>query len=151
MEGGASPGKGREASSAGMAAPSGSMAGGRKPASAGEDGGATPFGKILAAVARKEGITGKALKGRRLAARVLWEALDRAGVAGGGAALKVRNVRTGIVTVEVGTPAMMQEIESFLREDLLKALREAGLDARELRVRLAPGLPGAGGRQEGRR
>jgi hypothetical protein len=105
------------------------------------------LGRILERIAKKEGISGKALKGRRLAAKILWDVLERAGVAGGGAAARICGLRSGIVTIEVENPALMQEMCSFLRTGIIKALNDAGIAAKDLRIRLTRESSAPGRRQ----
>lgn len=93
------------------------------------------LGEILAQVIRKEGLGGRELKGRRLARKVLAEALGLALAAHA----DVASVRTGVVTVEADSSALFQELEGFRRQELVEAFRKAGLKARELRVRLKQG------------
>lgn len=93
------------------------------------------IGDILGQVIRKEGLGRKELKGRRLAKKVLTDVL------GEELALHadVASVKTGVATVEADSAALFQELEGFRREELLEALRKAGLKVRELRVRLKQG------------
>jgi signal recognition particle subunit SEC65 len=90
------------------------------------------IGDILGRVIRKDGLGKREVKGRRLAQKAIADAL--------GEELSEHvtavGVKTGVATVEVDTPALFQEIEGFRREELLEVLRKAGLNVRELRVRL---------------
>lgn len=99
----------------------------RKPASS-----ASSIGDILGQVIRKEGLGKKELAGRRLANKVLTEVLgdELARHA------NVVSVKTGVANVEADSAALFQELEGFRREELIDALRKAGLKVRELRVRL---------------
>lgn len=99
----------------------------RKPASS-----ASSIGDILGQVIRKEGLGKKELAGRRLANKVLTEILgdELARHA------NVVSVKTGVANVEADSAALFQELEGFRREELIEALRKAGLKVRELRVRL---------------
>ncbi|MBE7463951.1 MAG: DUF721 domain-containing protein [Planctomycetes bacterium] len=93
----------------------------------------TALGDILKQVVRKEGLGKHKLEGRRLARKALHDKL--------GPELSphadVASVRTGVVTVEVDSAALFQELEGFHREELAAAFREAGLKVREVRVKLA--------------
>lgn len=101
--------------------------------------GAMKFGDILRQVARKEGIGKKALQGRRLAAKVVYETLRGLGVPSGPESCRVVGLRTGVLNLETDNAALLQEIESFHRGALMKALSDAGLMVREIRARLNRG------------
>ena len=91
-----------------------------------------PLGDILKKIVRKGGAQKKKLAGRRLAQKALDEALGpRAQHAA------VASVKTGIVTIESDSSALFQELEGFQKQKLLDAFRAAGLQVREVRVRLA--------------
>ena len=105
----------------------------------GRPAGAMSLGDILRQVARKEGFTQKALQGRRLASKVVYETLRGLGVPSGPEACKVVGLRTGVLNLETDNAALLQEIESFHRGALMKALSDAGLGVREIRARLNRG------------
>ena len=90
------------------------------------------IGDILKQIVRKDGFGKKALKGRRLAQQVL------AGTFGPLAEhVGVVSVRVGVVTLEADSSALFQELESFQRQKLLDAFRQAGMNVHEVRVTLA--------------
>jgi hypothetical protein len=94
--------------------------------------GAQSIGDVLKKVVRKEGLSRKTLKGRRLAQKILDGFLkDQAPHA------HVVSVRVGVVTIETDASALFQELESFQRHALTEAFRAAGLKVREVRVALA--------------
>jgi hypothetical protein len=101
--------------------------------------GASPprLGDILERVIRKEARGRRTLHGARLARKALLETL--------GPALAVHadvaSVKTGVVTVEADSSALFQELEGYRRQELLGAFRAAGLNVREVRVRLARPAP----------
>lgn len=96
------------------------------------DAGPQSIGAILKKIVRKDGFGKKALKGRRLAEKVLAETLGplaaHVGVAG---------VKVGVVTLEADSSALFQELESFQRQKLSDAFRQAGMKIRQVRVTLA--------------
>jgi hypothetical protein len=96
------------------------------------DAGPQPIGDILKKIVRKDGFGKKALKGRRLAEKVLAGALGPLA-----AHVGVASVKVGVVTLEADSSALFQELESFQRQQLLDAFRQAGMNVHEVRVRLA--------------
>jgi hypothetical protein len=90
------------------------------------------IGDILKKIVRKDGFGKKALKGRRLAQKVIAETLGPQAEH-----VAVASVRVGVVTLEADSSALFQEVESFQRERLTNAFRTAGLKVREIRVTLA--------------
>jgi hypothetical protein len=96
------------------------------------DAGPQPIGDILKKIVRKDGFGKKALKGRRLAEKVL------AGSLGALAShVSVASVKVGVVTLEADSSALFQELESFQRQKLLETFRQAGMNVHEVRVTLA--------------
>jgi hypothetical protein len=93
-----------------------------------------PLGDLLKQIVKKAKPAAKAVKGRRLAQQALETKLgkdaDRASVA---------SVKVGVVTIETDSAALFQEMEGFHRASLLETFRAAGLNAREIRVRLVAG------------
>jgi hypothetical protein len=90
------------------------------------------IGDVLKKVVRKEGLSRKTLKGRRLAQKILDGVLkDQAPHA------RVVSVKVGVVTIEADSSALFQELESFQRHALMEAFRAASLKVREVRVALA--------------
>ena len=96
------------------------------------DAGPQPIGDILKKIVRKDGFGKKALRGRRLAEKVLVGALGPLAVRVG-----VASVKVGVVTLEADSSALFQELESFQRQKLLDAFRQAGMNVHEVRVTLA--------------
>ena len=94
--------------------------------------GPQPIGDILKRLARKEGYGRKALKGRRLAQKVLAEKLGPMAEH-----VAVASVKVGVITLEADAAALFQELEGFRRQELADAFRAAGLNVREVRVTLA--------------
>jgi hypothetical protein len=94
--------------------------------------GPQPIGDILKKIVRKDGLGKKALQGRRLAQKVLAEALGPLA-----AHASVVSVKVGTVTVEADSSALFQELESFQRQKLVDAFRQAGMNVHEVRVTLA--------------
>lgn len=90
------------------------------------------IGDILKTIARKDGFGKKALKGRRLAQKILADTLGPQAVH-----VSVASVKVGVVTIEADSSALFQELESFQRQRLTEAFRAAGLKVREIRVTLA--------------
>jgi hypothetical protein len=92
----------------------------------------SPLGDILKKIVRKGAAQKKKLAGRRLAQKALDEMLGpRAQHAA------VASVKTGVVTIEADSSALFQELEGFQKEKLIQTFRGAGLQVREVRVRLA--------------
>jgi hypothetical protein len=86
---------------------------------------------LLQHIVRKAKPAQKALSDCRKAQRVLaakWPQFS--------GQLSVSGFRSGVVTLDAASAALFQEIEGFLRQPMLEALREAGLKVREIRVRL---------------
>lgn len=94
--------------------------------------GPQPIGDILKKIVRKDGFGKKALRGRRLAQKVLLDALGPLATHVG-----VVSVKVGVVTLEADSSALFQELESFQRKELLNAFRQAGMNVHEVRVTLA--------------
>jgi len=94
----------------------------------------SPFhlGDILKKIVRKGGAQKKALAGRRLAQKALSEMLGPLSPHA-----SVASVKTGVVTIEADSSSMFQELEGFQKEKLIDTFRAAGLQVREVRVRLA--------------
>lgn len=91
-----------------------------------------PLGDILKKIVRKDGLGKRAMKGRRLAQKVVSETLGARA-----AHVSVASVKVGVVTLEADSSALFQEIESFQRQMLVEAFRKAGMNVREVRVRLS--------------
>ena len=91
-----------------------------------------PLGDILKEVAKEQRAAKRALKGRRLAQKVLSEALGPLA-----AHASVASVKTGVVTIETDSSPLFQELEGFQRAALLEKFRAAGLQVREVRARLS--------------
>ena len=91
-----------------------------------------PLGDILKKIVRKGAAQKKKLAGRRLAQKALDEML---GARAQHAA--VASVKTGVVTIEADSSALFQELEGFQKQKLIETFRAAGLQVREVRVRLA--------------
>ena len=92
---------------------------------------ANPFGNIFKQIERKVKRAKTQIKGRALAQKVIDEYFkDNPGRVMAG------SVRTGIVTLEVTSSALFQEIEGFHREPILQKLREAGMPVQEVRAKL---------------
>ena len=90
------------------------------------------LGAILKTLVKKEGLTQRALKGKQLAQKILYEQLGPAL----GPHVQIVSVRAGVVLLETDAAALFQEIEGFRRRDLLKAFQTAGLKVSSLRARL---------------
>jgi hypothetical protein len=90
------------------------------------------LGDILKKIVRKDGLGKKALKGRQLAQKVINDTLGAQA-----SHVSVASVKVGVVTLEADSSALFQEIESFQRQSLLEAFRKAGMNVREVRVRLS--------------
>ena len=93
---------------------------------------ASPFADLLKNIVRKAKPSRKASKGRRLAQSVLDAELGALA-----AQASVASVKSGVVTLETGSSSFFQELEGYHKERLLMALRKAGLEVRELRVKLS--------------
>lgn len=52
--------------------------------------------------------------------------------------VSVASVKTGVVTLETNSAALLQELESFHRHAIQEKLRTAGLPVSEVRARLRP-------------
>ncbi len=92
---------------------------------------ANPFDNIFKQIEKKVKRAKSQIKGRALAQQVLdayFEDNPGSVIAGG--------VKTGIVTLEVTSSAMFQEIEGFHREPLLERFRAAGMPVQEVRAKL---------------
>ena len=91
----------------------------------------SPFGNIFKKLERKVKRAKTELKGRALAQKVLDEYYkDNPGH------VTAASVKTGIVTLDVTSSALFQEIEGFHRETLLEKFRAAGMPVSEVRARL---------------
>lgn len=90
-----------------------------------------PLSDLLKKIVRKSKPSQKALKGRRLAQKVLAE--PPIGLAG---KASVVSVKLGIVTIETNSAALFQEIEGFQKQKLIEAFRAAGVNVKEVRVKL---------------
>lgn len=92
---------------------------------------ANPFGNIFKQIERKVKRAKTQIKGRALAQQVLDEYFkDNPGCVIASA------VRQGVVTLEVTSSALFQEIEGFHREPLREKLRAAGMPVQEVRAKL---------------
>jgi hypothetical protein len=90
-----------------------------------------PLGDLLKDIVRKSRPAKRALKGRRLAQKIFQEKYgDRARHA------SVASVKVGVVTLETDSSALFQELEGFEKAALLETFRSAGLNVREVRVKL---------------
>jgi hypothetical protein len=97
------------------------------------DDSSSPFGDLLKKIVRESKPRASTLKGRRLAQ----QALDgHLGKKAGRAA--VASVKVGVVTLETDSSAMFQELEGYQKHTLIDLFRAAGLNVREIRVRLIP-------------
>jgi len=92
----------------------------------------SPLGDILKKIIRKGSAQKKKLAGRRLAQKALDETLGTLA-----AHAAVASVKTGVVTIEADSSSLFQELEGFRKEKLIGVFRAAGLQVREVRVRLA--------------
>ena len=90
------------------------------------------IGDILQKVARRDAFGKKALSQRRKAQKVLSDTLgplvEHASVS---------SVKSAVVTIVADSAPLFQELESFHRQRLTDAFRQAGLKVREIRVTLA--------------
>ncbi len=92
---------------------------------------ANPFGNIFKQIERKVKRAKTQIKGRALAQQVLDDYFkDNPG------RVMASAVRQGVVTLEVTSSALFQEIEGFHREPLLGKLRAAGMPVQEVRAKL---------------
>ena len=90
------------------------------------------IGDILKKVIKKEGLGKKALAGKRLADKALSEVLGPELILHA----HVAHVRLGVAQLEVDSSVLLQELEGFRRQELLEAFQKAGLNVREVRIRL---------------
>ena len=90
-----------------------------------------PLGDLLKQIVKKAKPAAKAVKGRRLAQQALEIKLGK-----DAARAAVASVKVGVVTIETDSAAMFQELEGFQRASLIETFRAAGLNVREIRVRL---------------
>jgi hypothetical protein len=98
---------------------------------AGDDYEPSSIGDLLKQVSRKSAAGKRALKGRRLAQKVLAETLGPLAEH-----LEVTSVKACCVVIAVDSAALVQELESFRKQELLEALRNAGMQVNAVRVQL---------------
>ena len=92
---------------------------------------ANPFGNIFKKIERKVKRAKTQIKGRALAQQVIDDYFkDNPGC------VMAAGVKTGVVTLEVTSSVLFQEIEGFHREALREKLRAAGMAVQEVRAKL---------------
>ena len=93
--------------------------------------GPQPLGDLIGKIVKKARPSARSLKGRKLAQLALEQNLgarsSRASVA---------SVKVGVVTIETDSTVLFQELEGFQKAALIEAFRTAGLNVREIRVKL---------------
>ena len=91
------------------------------------------FGDLVKKIVKDAKPRPAVLKGRRLAQEALQKHLGtKAGRA------SVASVKVGVVTIETDSSALFQELEGFQKQNLIDSFRAAGLNVREVRVKLIP-------------
>ncbi len=91
------------------------------------------FGDLVKKIVKDAKPRPAVLKGRRLAQDALQKQLgERAGRA------TVASVKVGIVTIETDSSVLFQELEGFQKHNLIDCFRAAGLNVRDVRVKLVP-------------
>ncbi|MHC4591741.1 MAG: DciA family protein [Planctomycetota bacterium] len=97
--------------------------------------GARPLGQIAGELLRRKKFQEK---GKYAALEQEWRELVGPSVA---AKTRVRGFKDGRLVVEVTSPVLLHELNSFLKEQLLSALQEteAGRDMAEIQLRLGSG------------
>ena len=90
-----------------------------------------PFGNIFKQIERKVKRAKTQIKGRALAQKVIDDYFAKTP-----GLVMAASVKTGIVTLEVTSSALFQEIEGFHREPILLKLRDAGMPVQEVRAKL---------------
>lgn len=90
-----------------------------------------PLGDFLKAVDKQAARAKKNLSKRDKAAAIFREAFPQLA-----ARVSLVSVKTGIVTLETNSAAMLQELESFHRHAIQDTLREKGMAVQEVRARL---------------
>ena len=95
--------------------------------------GPRPIGEIVRALVRRKRFR---QKGRYSGLTEAWRELAGQGVA---ARTRIRSFEEGRLVIEVETPALLHELNGFMKEHLLQGLQamSAGRDVAELRLRLA--------------
>lgn len=89
------------------------------------------LGDFLKAVDKQATRAKKSLGKRDKAAAIFREAFPQLAQR-----VTVASVKTGIVTLETNSAAMLQELESFHRHAIQEKMREKGLAIQEVRARL---------------
>ena len=90
-----------------------------------------PFGDVFKKIERQVKRAKTNIKGRAAAQKILDDVLKD-----GAGKVAVASVKTGIVTLDVKSSVLFQEIEGFQRQMLLEKFRAGGMAVREVRVRL---------------
>lgn len=90
-----------------------------------------PLGDLLKSV-QKQAVRAKKRAGKRDQAAAAFRAAfpQWAGL------VSIASVKTGVVTLETSSAALLQELESFHRHAIQEKLRAAGLPVSEVRARL---------------
>lgn len=91
------------------------------------------FGDLIKQIVRQSKPRPAQLKGRKLAQQALEGHLGKES-----ARVSVASVKVGVVTLETDSSALFQELEGYHKQTLIDLFRTAGLNVREIRVRLIP-------------
>jgi hypothetical protein len=92
---------------------------------------ANPLGDVFKKIERQVKRAKTNLKGRAAAQKVLDAYFQR-----DAERVLAASVKTGVVTLDVNSSALFQEIEGFHKQALLEKFRAAGMPVREIRARL---------------
>jgi hypothetical protein len=91
------------------------------------------FGDLIKKIVRQSKPRPAALKGKRLAQLTLDTHLGK-----NTGRVAVASVKVGVVTLETDSSALFQELEGYQKHTLIDLFRTAGLNVRDIRVRLIP-------------